>query len=236
MNQPSSQDYTQPLRVLMQQAGLNNFKALYATGVSRKQIRRLRQGNIQQVRVETLIQLSQVLQVSISDLLQIFCEDPSELNPELTQTDAATVGALPGSSAETDALRQEYQRLQQKLQQQRQILWEEFQQTTIQTLESLLLQWPTAAAAARKRPDAPAIHLLPLLRPLEQLLANWNVEMIGQVGEEIPYHPQWHQLQEGTSPIAVAGETRVKVTHVGYRQGDRLLYRAKVMPIAPPER
>ncbi len=133
----------------MQRAGLSSFKALYASGVSRNQIRQLRRGQIQQLRVATLFKLSQVLQVPVTELLQTFAGlSPEPATDELTQ------------------VAQEYQRLQEQLQQQQQILWEQFQQQTLQTLESLLLQWPTAAHAARNQPQAPAVKLLPLLRPL----------------------------------------------------------------------
>lgn len=47
---------------------------------------------------------------------------------------------------------------------------------------------------------------------------------IAPVGSQIPYDPQLHQLKQGT---AQPGET-VQVTHVGYLQGKRLLYRATV--------
>jgi molecular chaperone GrpE (heat shock protein) len=130
---------------------------------------------------------------------------------------------------ELSDLRQEYDRLQQQLANQRQILWQEFQQSSVQILESLLLQLPTAAYAAQQNPQAPAVKMLPLLRPLDTLLEQWGIESIATVGAEIPYDPQQHQLMGG---IAQTGD-RVKVRYTGYRQGDRLLYRAKVSAIEP---
>ncbi len=53
------------------------------------------------------------------------------------------------------------------------------------------------------------------------------MELIAPVGAEIPYNPQQHELLEGT---AEPGEP-VKVRYTGYRQGDKLLYRAKVSPL-----
>jgi molecular chaperone GrpE (heat shock protein) len=58
------------------------------------------------------------------------------------------------------------------------------------------------------------------------LVAAWEVEPIGTVGTEVPYDPQNHQLMGGT---VQPGES-VRVRYVGYRQGDRLLHRAKVSP------
>lgn len=204
-----SQDYTHQLQQLMQQVGISSFKQLCRqASVSEWQLIQLRRGRILQMRVETLLKISQALQVPISELLTTF----GEIN---------TGGETPA------ALRQEYQRLVMQLEEQRLSLMQEFQQSSLQAMESWLLQWPTAAYAAQQNPQLPAIRLLPLLKPLEQLLKQWGVEAIATVGEEISYNPQWHQLMEGT---AETGD-QVKVRYVGYRQGDKLLYRAKVSPI-----
>jgi DNA-binding Xre family transcriptional regulator len=105
----------------------------------------------------------------------------------------------------------------------------EFQQASLQILESWLVQFPTAAHAAQQNPDLPAARLLPLLRPVEQLVKSWGVEAIAPVGSEHAYDPQVHQLLEGT----VAAGDRVKIRYAGYRQGERLLHRAKVSPVSP---
>lgn len=218
----TSPDYTQRLQHLMQQVGLSSYKALsQRSGVSLRQLTRLRQGQIKQTQVEPLLKLAQVLQVSLTDLLGIFtaqAEEFSSAHPESLQPQP------PG----TLALKLEYQRLEKQLEQQRQVLWQEFQQATLQTLESLLLQWPTAAYAAQNNPQAPAVRLLPLLRPVEQLLQKWDIEPIGSVGVAVPYNPQVHQLLEGTTQPG----SPVKIRYVGYQQGDKLLYRAKVSPVA----
>ena len=90
-----------------------------------------------------------------------------------------------------------------------------------------MLQWPTAVSKVQENQTLPAVKLLPLLRPVEKLLQQWGVEAIAPVGACIPYNPQQHQLLEGT---AEPGST-VKVRYTGYKQGDKLLYRAKVIPV-----
>jgi len=204
----------------MQQVGISSFQALcQQAGVSRWQITRLRAGQIKQVRVEPLLKLTRVLQVSLEELLLIF--GTTAVNP-------ARVDEPDNDQRNSLALKLEYQRLEQQLLQQRQVLWQEFQQTTLQALESFLLQWPTAAYAAQNNLQAPAVKLLPLLRPVEQLLLTWGIETIGSVGAVTPYNPQIHQLMEGhTQP-----GNSVKIRYVGYRQAAKLLYRAKVSPIA----
>lgn len=205
----------------MQQAGISSFQALgQQAGVSRWPITQLRAGRIKQVRVEPLLKLAQVLQVSLEELLLIFGNSTvvnlSRMDkPDSNQSDSLT-------------LKLEYQRLEQQLLQQRQLLWQEFQQTTLQALESFLLQWPTAAYAAQNNLQAPAVKLLPLVRPVEQLLLTWGIETIGSVGAVTPYNPQIHQLMEGS----IQPGNLVKIRYVGYRQDAKLLYRAKVSPAA----
>lgn len=208
-----SHDYTHTLQDLMQRVGIPSFRALVlAAGVSQRQLTRLRRGDIQQMQVATLIKLSQTLKIPLTDLITTF--SAVELKSEDT-------------SSRDAASKQEYQRLQVQLEQQRQVIWQEFQQSTLQILESWLLQWPTAAYKAQENPQLPAKNLLPLMRPLTQLLQEWGVETIAPVGAELPYDPKMHQFLEGT---ARPGEI-VKVRYTGYRQGEKLLYRAKVSQI-----
>ncbi len=259
MIESSHSDCTHQLQQLMQQVGVSSFKALSdKAGVSKRQVKRLRRGEVAQMRVADLLKLSQVLQVSVSQLLAAFADvgglrgDPPQPPLKRGENEEFRAGLNRGENqgfqaalnrgenqgfqaglnreenqrliSEVAALRQEYQRLQTQMQQQRETLMQEFQQSSLQVLESLLLQLPTAAFAAQQNDQLPAVRLLPLLRPLEQLIQTWGVEAIAAVGAEIPYNPQWHQLMEGT---AQPGD-RVKVRYTGYRQGEKLLYRAKV--------
>lgn len=101
------------------------------------------------------------------------------------------------------------------------------QHQALQILEPFLRFWPTAAYAASQNPTAPAQRILPLVKPVFQLLEQWGVKMIGEVGECVSFNPHQHQsdrapLQEGTP---------VRITHAGYWWGDRLLFRAVVTPV-----
>ena len=211
---------TQLLQDLMQKLGISSFKALSrAAGVSERQLLRLRQGKLEQMRVGVLLKLSPVLQMPLNELIATFS------NAELLQEKAAPTQDLLEEIAD---LRKEYQRSQQQIEQQREILLQEFQESSLQLLESLLLQWPTAAQKAQENPQLAAVKIVPLVqKPLEKLLQAWGVEAIAPVGAELPYNPQLHQLIEGT---AQPGET-VKVRYTGYLQGEKLLHRAKVSPV-----
>ncbi|MDZ8136631.1 MAG: nucleotide exchange factor GrpE [Nostoc sp. DedQUE04] len=216
----SPMPHTQKLQDLMQQVGISSFKGLSrAAGVSERQLLRLRQGKLEQMRVDVLLKLSPVLQMPLNELIATF--STVELLPEKT---APTQELL----QEITDLRREYDRSQLQLEQQRELLLQELQQSSLQLLESLLLQWPTAAQKAQENPQLAAVKIVPLVqKPLEKLLQAWGVEAIAPVGAELPYDPQLHQLLEGT---AQPGET-VKIRYTGYLQGEKLLHRAKVSPV-----
>jgi transcriptional regulator with XRE-family HTH domain len=198
----ASPDYTDRLQTLMSAIGITTYTELcQVAGVTEKVIRRLRRGAIGQMQIGTLQKIAQGLRISAPELLAQF-------------TDAT----------EHASLQVEYDRLQTQLQTQRDSLFQEFQQTTLQTIESWMLQWPTAAHAAQQNPTAPAVKLLPLVRPVENLLVQWGIEPIGTVGETIGFDPQRHQVM-GAMPQP--GDP-VRVRYVGYMQSDRLLHRAKV--------
>lgn len=198
MGEASILDYTTILKKLMASVEISNFKQLSEqAGVSPKQIRRLRQGKVKQMRVEVLLALAQVLSVSLSDLIEWFSSEtvfPASVNTE--------------------------QELREKIR-------EEVQQESLQIIEPWLLQWPTAVSAIAQNPELPAQRVIKLLNPLEKLLQFWGVEKIGEVGEQVTYNPQQHQLLSGN----VQPKATVRVRYVGYRQGEKLLYRAKVEPI-----
>ena len=222
---------TQKLQILMQRVNISSFKALSRdAGVSERQILRLRQGKLEQMRVDVLLKLSQVFKISLNELLDTFSALPTSHSPLprlLSAVEVTPHSPLP-SEKEIAELKTEYQRSQLQLAQQREILKQEFQQSSLQLLESLLLQWPTAAQKAQENPQLAAIKIVPLVqKPLERLLQEWGIQAIAPVGAEVLYNPQMHQLIEGT---AQPGET-VRVRYTGYLQGDKLLYRAKVSPV-----
>ncbi len=152
-----------------------------------------------------------------------FLEDVEKQQAGLTQKIEETNLAL-------SRIEEEYRSLQDRYERQRQELTQEFQAASIEVLESWLLQWPTAEAVARRNPQLSAVKLLTLVKPVMDLIKRWGVEQIHQVGERVTYDPQLHQLIEGESDNV----STVVVRYVGYRQGDNLLYRAKVSSVKEP--
>mgnify|MGYP000358980155 CR=1 FL=1 len=112
-------DLTLQLKKLMQKVGINSFKQLYrSTGTSADAIGKLRAGNLNTLRWQTLVKISDTLEISVKELIDTFGE---QLSSGKTQ---------PKSESNNKALatlQHEYQHLQQQFQQQRKILQAEFQ-------------------------------------------------------------------------------------------------------------
>ena len=218
-------DFTENLQELMQRVGFASFKSLsHAASVSQWQILQLRRGKIGQMRLQILVKLAEVLQISWPELVETFSFGNLSSSFNKTQPFNHNIDLL----KQITDLQVEYERITLSMGQQREVLKQEFQRSSLQILESLLLQWPTAAHRAREDHQLAAVKILPLVdKPLEILLQTWDVQAIASVGAEIPYNPQFHQLLEGT---AQPGEI-VKVRYTGYMQYDQLLYRARVSPI-----
>jgi molecular chaperone GrpE (heat shock protein)/DNA-binding Xre family transcriptional regulator len=241
-------DYTDRLLALMRSATVTTYSQLYQlTGLSEKAFRRLRRGQLEYMQVGTLQKVAAVLKVSVTDLILAFSEPgmpaPSQSEPsqselsqselsqselsqsELSQPQLGMSAAIGSASSAVIDLQQECERLRQQLQQQQKSLLQDFQRSSLQTLEPWLLQWSAAVYLARQNPQAPAVKLLPLVQPVENLVMSWGVMPIGAVGESVPFDPQVHQVIQGQ----VNPGERVQVRYVGYRHGDRLLCRAKVI-------
>ncbi len=192
----------------MQKVGINSFRQLYrSTGTSAHSIDKLRSGEIATLRWQTLVKISDGLKISPIELLEIFSDRQIDSNRQ-----------------ELATIRVEYHHLQQQFQQQRDTLQLEFQHQSLQILESFLTYFPTAKHAATNNPNFPASKLFPLVQSIDKLIAHWDVTVIGAVGTEIAYDPQWHQLIEGTANP----QELVTVRYVGYQQQEKLIFRAKV--------
>lgn len=214
----------QAFQNVMQRANISSQRALAEKAdVSRWQVQQLRQGNIETMRLAVLKKLATALDCSLTELLRVF--DPS-LTP-LEET--AVIQEQVNNRDDITLLRQEYSRLEQRLEKQANSLQHQFQTETLQRIESWLTYWPTAARAATERDGFDAKKLLPLIKPIERLMEAWGVTAIGTLGEQIAYDPTQHQLAKG---IAQPGQM-VRISHLGYRHAGNLLQRAKVVPITP---
>lgn len=227
------QIYTKLLQQLMQERGISSFRQFcQQSGLSERQLLRLRRGELLQMRLEDALKIGSTLQIPLQGLIEKFTATPPASDYGSTGGSAAELKAgfeqEGEKNADFSALQQEYLQLQQRLQDQREVLMQEFQRSSLQAIESWLVSWSAAATKAKENPDLPATRLLPLVKPLERLLQQWQVEAIATVGEELQYDPQLHQPVEGT---AQPGD-RVRVRYAGYRHRGQLLFRAKVSPMS----
>jgi molecular chaperone GrpE (heat shock protein) len=209
MNTDRKLDRTLQLQTLMQQVEITSFKQLYrSTGTSDRTIRKLRSGELGTLRWQTLVKIASILKIPVIELIQTFSGQSSSTfdRQELT------------------TLQQEYQHLQQQFHQQRETLQAEFQFQSLQTIESFLTYFPAAKSAAMNNPNFPASKIFPLVKSIDLLIQQWNVTVIGEIGKQLSYDPRWHQLIEGMANP----DELVTVRYVGYRQGDKLIFRAKV--------
>jgi hypothetical protein len=201
----------QHLQRLMQAQGINTLTELsLRSHVSQRELLRLLYGLTGKMQLETLVKLTQTLNIPLNELLGYFWTKSGDY-PILTS---------PEEGETIKALKRDYQLLEK----QQDNLYLEFQQSVLNIIESWLLQWPTAIAFVKDNPQLPASNLIPLIKPLENLLNTWGIEATCAVGEEMPYNPELHQLME---EMANPGDL-VKIRYQGYRQGDKLLYKAKV--------
>ncbi len=217
--------HSSQLKALMQPAQIGSYRALaLQAGVSRWQVQQIRTGNIRKMRIETLAKIAIALNLSLAALIAEF--DLTGDHPQPSLQPSAQPSENSALTHQLTALQQEHQRLQQQQTAQMAAVRSQVQIDALQTLESWLVQWPTIAHRAQMNTDLPAVKILPFVRPVTQLMAEWGVVEIASLDAQIPYDPQIHQLTKGT---ANPGDL-VCVTHSGYRYQGKLLHRAKVKP------
>jgi transcriptional regulator with XRE-family HTH domain len=209
------EERTLKLKELMYRSSINSFRHLSrSTQTSAQTIDKIRSGNVDTLRWQTIVKISNILDISEIEFIETFGNRSLQVTPENNDRNLVQI-------------QQEYDRLQHQLQQQRETLQTEFQSQSLQTLESFLIYFPTAKQATLDNPNFPATKLLPLVGSIDRLIAGWDVKTISTIGAKIPYDPQYHQLIEGA---ANPGDL-VTVRYIGYRHGDKLLFRAKVAKI-----
>lgn len=230
------------LRRLMAQAQIPSYRALsQRAGVPPSSIRQLRRGQIGRMRLETLQRLGQALGVEMGDLVAGWKADTvSTSAPDVGETpeagnlsvapEAAAGEAIKGDAVTVERLYQEYARLQERLTTQAQDIQRQVQRQALGVIEPWLRMGPNVIQAAQQQPDFPARKLIPLTRPLQELLETWAVRPIGTLGEVVPYDPKIHQIHSPTGALVHPGQA-VKVRHLGYWHGEDLIYRATVAPI-----
>jgi hypothetical protein len=237
------QQNLQAILKLIERVGFNNLEDFSASsGISLLQLYRLLYGLLPRMDVEVLLQLVSTLKISLNDLIDLFYPKDqlsftltNEHKEQLEQGRLDELAKLQEQLQKNEQnyqielaqtkenFKQEYLTLRQQFEDRQR----ELQRSAFYTLESMLIQLPIVTSAIQQNPDFPSVKLLPLFKPLTQLLSEWDIEPIGSVGAEVIYHPKYHEVSNGE---ATEGD-QVIVTYIGYQQGDQVLYRAKVSQI-----
>lgn len=106
---------------------------------------------------------------------------------------------------------------------------QQFHRETFEQLQTLLVNYPSAAHMATQNPELPALNLVALFTPLETLLNQWGYEAIGEPWQAVAFDPQLHQPDNSDMQL---GEI-VYVRFIGYRDGADILCPAKVSRSLP---
>ncbi|MBD2693621.1 molecular chaperone GrpE [Anabaena catenula] len=121
------------------------------------------------------------------------------------------------------------QRLREELKQQSQQLQSDFQNETFTQLQTLLSNYPTVKKMALAKPELPAKNLISLFTSLDNLITSWGYNAIGETWEQVNYNPQLHQADSDD----IQEEELVYIRFIGYQNGDKILYPAKVSRTLP---
>jgi molecular chaperone GrpE (heat shock protein) len=214
------------LHDLMAKVGLETIDELgERSGLSIWYLFRVEGGLINRLPLEACLTLAEIFGVSLTELIQQLSPSSSLTLSEVPEDQhTGPAKEISSSSSDLDNLQREYEKLKQQLEDQERDLIGQWQAQSLAILEPWLMQWPTASTIAKTMVEMPAVRLLPLIKPLENLVSTWGLEAIGKVGQMVNYDPTCHELLEGE----VEPGTSVIIRYIGYRQNDRLWCRAKV--------
>ncbi|MBS9389747.1 MAG: molecular chaperone GrpE [Dolichospermum sp. WA123] len=151
----------------------------------------------------------------------------SEDNQDTSNNNQPVVS--PNTEQKLKDLEIQCQRLRDDLKQQSQQLQTDFQQETFTHLQILLSNYPTVKKMALAKPELPAKNLISLFTSLDNLITNWGYTAIGETWEQVNYNPQLHQAD---SDDIQEGEL-VYIRFIGYQDGDKVLYPAKISRTLP---
>lgn len=209
-------DWDETLSGWMVDADCSSWAQLQRTAsMSRYRIQQLRQCQLSSWPLQALQSLCQALDISLTELLvgaQVI--SPNSVGPSNSPHPSEIASKGIESSGTSD---------QQSLLQQPSTP-ALHRQATLQALEPLLRQLPTAAFAVQHH-NLPASHLLKIMQPLESLLADWDVIALGNVGQVVPFDPTW---QTPLTDAEYERDTPVSIRYVGYRVGRRTWLKAQV--------
>ena len=114
--------------------------------------------------------------------------------------------------------------LNQKLEQLPLDFQKNWQEELFTSLQYLLVNYPIAKMVAKLKPHTSIKNFIPLLKPIDDLLQQWQIESIGKPWEKVSFNAEIHYSEEEK----FTPEEEVYIRLVGYKQGEKILTKAKV--------
>ena len=98
-----------------------------------------------------------------------------------------------------------------------------------QSVSQLLINYPTAQKRVALHPDLKAKDLMGMLKPLDKMMGEMELQAIGEPDEIVPFDPALHIPAQMDAKF----EEKMPVTILfrGYRMQDNLLDKAKVQKV-----
>ncbi len=126
---------------------------------------------------------------------------------------------------EIGALREEYERLRQQGERERDSAASAGFDALARRLAPLLSQFATMESMSGSERAPRLEDVFKLFDMLERVLADGGLTRIGMVGEETVFDARWHQRMGGAE---VDDGDRIRVRFIGYRLGETVLLKAMV--------
>lgn len=125
-----------------------------------------------------------------------------------------------------NAIKAEYKELKDSFSKQDEQVLKDEKIRVYKAISQLLINYPTAKNKVEENPELKAKNLLGMMKPLDKLIEYFNLETIGNVGEEVTYDERLHL--PASSNINIDEANKVKIKFVGYKTDDIILDKAKV--------
>jgi len=197
------------LRMRMSALNIANWQQLRKqSGLEAASLRHIRRGEIQKINLPEIDKLAHLLNYQPEEFLKKLSAI-APINPNIE---------------DLTILRKECERLKNQLEQQRELLTQEIQESFFGELQTLLTNYPSLRKMVENKSDLSARNIIALLTPLDNLLRSWHYEPIGRVWEQVEYDPELHQIDSGD----IEPGEKVYIRFVGYRESDRVITPARV--------
>lgn len=158
-------------------------------------------------------------------------EELSQTYDELEQTQDELAKNRNEANNKIKELNDKYEELNNQLETLPTKLKSQWQEEIFNALQYLLVNYPIAKIIAKLKPNTSIKNFIPLLKPIDELLKQWQIETIGKPWEKSYFNSEIHYSDEEK----IAPNEEVYIRLVGYKQGDKILSKAKVSRQLPKQ-